>query len=117
VSADRAWIAANKDTMQKFVDALIQGTARAKQDKTFAINTLKKYFKTDDNEGMDVAYEFFINEIAPDYPYAQPEQYADSIRLLAQKNEKIKGLDINKYLDSSFVKSASDRGVAKQAVK
>jgi NitT/TauT family transport system substrate-binding protein len=116
VSALRPWLTDNKATMQKFVDALIEGTQRAKHDKAFAIDTLKKHFKTNSDQGMQETYDFFIGEIAPDLPYATPEQYADSIRILAEKDAKVKGFDISKYIDSTFVKNAASRGVERQPV-
>ncbi|HEX6510836.1 MAG TPA: ABC transporter substrate-binding protein, partial [Chloroflexota bacterium] len=113
VVADRAWLSSNHDIMQRYVDALIQGTARTKQDKAFAISVMKKYFKSDDDHAMEVTWNFFANDVETLNPVTSPDQYTDTVEELAKKNAKIKSLDVNSFIDNSFVKSAQDRGLAK----
>jgi NitT/TauT family transport system substrate-binding protein len=113
ITASRAYIQGHKDVMQKYVDSLIQGTARAKKDKAFSVSVLKKYFKTDDEKGLNATYDFFALEVAPSIPNITVDQFKDSITELSAKNEKVKGFDASKVIDNSFVKNAADRGVDK----
>jgi NitT/TauT family transport system substrate-binding protein len=115
IVSDRAWLNSHKDVMQRYVDALIQGTARTKQDKAYAISVMKKYFKSDDEHAMDVTWNFFANDVETLNPVTSPDQYTDTINELAKKNPKVKTFDVNKYIDNSFVKEAESKGVAKQA--
>ena len=114
IVSDRAWLNGHKDVMQRYVNALIEGTARTKQDKAYAISVMKKYFKSDDEKAMEVTWNFFANDVETLNPVTTPEQYTDTINELAKKNAKVKGFDVSKYIDNSFVKAAQDKGVAKQ---
>jgi NitT/TauT family transport system substrate-binding protein len=112
---NRSYLSANRPTVQKYVDSVVQGIARARKDKALTIEVLKKYHKSDDTAAMDKTYDFFVNEVIPQYPLPKPEQWADSVAVLGEKNDKIKTFDVSKMLDDSFVKSAQERGVDKQA--
>jgi ABC-type nitrate/sulfonate/bicarbonate transport system substrate-binding protein len=111
--AQKSWVNANKATVQKVIDSLVQGTARAKADKPFTLGVLKKYYKNDDAQQMDAAYEFYAKEVIPSLPYPKANQYTDAIDTLAAKNDKLKNYDVTKIFDDSFVKNAADRGLDK----
>lgn len=113
IVAERSWVNANKATVQKIIDSLVQGAARAKTDKAFGLATLKKYYKDENDEEMVPSYEFYANETMPSLPYPKPEQFKDSIDQLSVKNAKLKGYDVTKILDDQFVKSAAARGLDK----
>ena len=85
-----------------------------KADKPFTVGVLKKYFQSDDEAAMSGAYDFFTREVTPSVPMARPEQFADAIAILGDKNEKIKGVDVSRIVDPSFVQSAVDRGLSAQ---
>jgi ABC-type nitrate/sulfonate/bicarbonate transport system substrate-binding protein len=111
VVVDRAYLDAHREVMQRYVDALVQATARAKKDAAFMIDVEKKYFKSDDDAAMQATYDYFIGEVAPSLPFPKSEQFDDALAELGKKNEKIRGVEISKILDPSFVQSAADRGV------
>jgi NitT/TauT family transport system substrate-binding protein len=109
----RSYINSNRDVVQKYVDSLVQGIARDKKDKPFAVNVLKKYFKSDDDNAMGVAYDYAINKVIPSQPFPKAEQLKDAKDVIAQKNPKVADLDLTKLVDPSFVQSAVDRGLDK----
>jgi len=113
VTASRPWVAGHREVVQRYIDSLVQGTARTKKDKVFAVNVLKKYFKSDDDKAMEATYDFFALEVSPAIPQITPEQFTDAIDILAARNPKVKGWDVNKAIDQSFVKSAAERGLDK----
>ncbi|HEX6511328.1 MAG TPA: ABC transporter substrate-binding protein [Chloroflexota bacterium] len=109
----RAFINSSRPTVQKWEDSLVMAIAREKKDKSFTVNVLKKYFKSDDTAAMETSYDYFVNEVIPALPYPTPEQLADAKEVLGAKNDAIKSFDVNKMLDRSFVQSAADRGLDK----
>ncbi|HLY67640.1 MAG TPA: ABC transporter substrate-binding protein [Chloroflexota bacterium] len=113
IVASRAWINVHHDLMQAYVDAIVEGTARTKKDKAFAVSVMKKYFKSDDDKVMGDTWDFFANEVEPSIPVTTPEQFTETINGLAKENPKVKDYDISKAIDASFVKSAADRGLDK----
>ena len=112
IITNRAYLNANKDTVQAFVDSIVIARARMKTDKDGAIAVLKKYFKFDDTPNSTIAYDFFIggaSPVTPAYPSPEVGQFKDAVEVLGKGNDKIKAVDIGKMLDASFIKSAQDR--------
>ena len=108
----RSFLNANKDTVQAYVDSIVQARARMKTDKEGSIAVLKKYFKFDDTANSTIAYDFFVggaSPVTPSYPGVDVGQFKDAVEVLGKTNDKIKTVDISKMLDNSFVKSAQDR--------
>lgn len=109
----RSYATANHDVIQRYVDSLMLGIARIRQDKAFTVGVLKKYFKSDDDKAMSATYDFFMSEVIAVQPYPRPELFVDSIAELAKRNEKVRGFDAAKIVDLSFVQNAVDRGLGK----
>ncbi|MHB8630362.1 MAG: ABC transporter substrate-binding protein [Candidatus Limnocylindria bacterium] len=110
-AVQRSYLKANKNVLQAYIDALVEGIAYQNKNKDFTIGVLKKYFKLNDAATLDSTYEFFVKEVTPAYPFASPEQLTTSVAILAKKNPKVKDVDLNKVIDRSFMQSAQDRKV------
>jgi NitT/TauT family transport system substrate-binding protein len=110
----RSYLNANKATVQKYEDSMVESIARIKKDKAFSVTVLKKYFKSDDTAAMEAAYDYFAKQVFPSLPYPTVEQYADAKTYTGAKNEAVKNYDVAKMLDRSFVDSAAQRGLDKQ---
>jgi NitT/TauT family transport system substrate-binding protein len=113
VMSDATWLSSHKDVMQRYIDAIMEGTARTKKDKAYSVSVMKKYFKSNDDQAMGDTWDFFTKDVEPSVPLTTAEQYTDTITELAKKNAKIKGFDVNKVIDNSFVKDAQSRGLDK----
>jgi len=100
---------ANKDTVQAYVDSLVIARAKMKADKPGAVAVLGKYFKLDNQDALNAAYDFFMNEVTQAYPAVEVGQFKDAVEILGPKNPNIKTVDISKMIDTTFVKSAQDR--------
>jgi NitT/TauT family transport system substrate-binding protein len=111
VMAKRAWAESHKDIVQRYVDSLVQGMVRAKKDKPYTVGVLKTYFKSDNEHAMSVAYDFFVGEVLPVFPYPETVQFAEGQRVLGAKTPKVLTVDVAKLIDRSYVKSAADRKV------
>ena len=108
----RAWVSANRPTVQRVVDALVEAIARARADKALGVRVLKHYYQSEDDEAMSGAYDFFVHEVLPPVPMPAVAQFNDALGILGESNDKLKGLEVAKLLDTSFVQSAVDRGLA-----
>jgi len=114
VTVQRAWLNANRPVAQKITDSLVQAIARIKQDKAFTQQVITKYLKYDDQKGIDYTYDFFVNEVWPDYPHVAPEQLSDGVAELGKANEKLRTFNPAVMLDDSFVQDAEKRGLARK---
>ena len=115
VTVPRAWLNVNRPVAQKLVDSLVQGLARAKTDRAFTQQVIRKYVKYDDQNGLDWTYDFFVNEVWPTYPHVAPDQLSDALTELGKSNPNLKNFDPSSMLDDSLVQDAEKRDVAKQA--
>jgi len=109
----RSYAASNQETVQRYVDSIVQAVARMRKDKAFTVGVLKKYFKSDDDPAMAATYDFYVGEVIAIQPFPKPELFADAIAELSRKNEKVRGFDARTIIDASFVQKTVDRGLAK----
>jgi NitT/TauT family transport system substrate-binding protein len=110
----RAYRDTNQATVQAYVDALLEGIARVHSDRPLAIELLKTNLSLDAEEDLNATYDYYARqELMPSLPYPRPEQFADTIEILGKADERLPKLDIPALLDSSFIKSAEDRGLGK----
>ena len=112
IAVRRTYAAANHDTVQKFVDSVVQAVASEKRDEATATKVLGKYLKVDDQDLLDKAWKYYTSEVLPDYPFPVKEWLPDTIGVLAKSNPKVSATDFSKLLDSSFVEDAQKRGLA-----
>jgi NitT/TauT family transport system substrate-binding protein len=113
VVMQRSYLQANRAVVQRYVDALIDASVQVKKDKPGSVAVLKSYFKSDDDRAMEVAYDFYANEVVQALPYPRPEQFKDAVETLSVSNAKVREVDLSKVLDPSFVQNAAERGLGK----
>lgn len=111
IVTQRTWAGAHREALQKFVDSLVQATAREKKDRALGEAVVRKYYKTDDERIIKYAYEYHSG-IHPPLPYPKIEQFSSIIKNIKAQNNNAESFDFGKVLDPSFVKSAEDRGLA-----
>jgi NitT/TauT family transport system substrate-binding protein len=109
----RAYVNAHRDVAQKYVDSMIEGIAKLKQDRAMAIAVLGQRIKSDDQQAMGVAWDFYTKEIFPNLPAPKPELFQDAITELSKEDPKIASVDPKSLVDPSFVQNAADRGLGK----
>lgn len=109
VIMQRTYLNANRATVQAYVDSLVIARVKMKSDKAGAVAVLGKYFKLDNQDALNSAYDFFMNEVTVPYLFPEVVQFKDAVDILGKTNDKIKTVDIAKMLDRSFMQSAQDR--------
>ncbi len=112
MSAKRAWLTANRDVAQRYVDAVVDSIATLRKDKAGGIEVFKKELKLTGDKVAEGTYDFTM-KVYPAYPYVRKEHLSDSVKVLSVQNPKVASYDLMKLLDESFVKSAEQRGLAK----
>jgi NitT/TauT family transport system substrate-binding protein len=111
VVTQRSYANANRDVVQRYVDALVEATARARRDRELGLTTLRKNLKTDDERALVTTYDYFSQHVVAALPFPRPEQFADAAAELGENNPNIRSFDVARLLDPSFVQSAADRGL------
>lgn len=113
VAAQRTWLAGHGDLMQKYVDSIVEATARVRNDRTLAMDLLKKYLNSDDETALGASYDFTASEVLAPLPFPTAEQFSNVLSITTKQNPALASVDVNKLIDPSFVQSAADRGLDK----
>jgi NitT/TauT family transport system substrate-binding protein len=113
ITVKRDYLAANKDVVQRFVDAVIEATAAAKKDKPGSLDVIKKQLDIKDDKIASTVYDYFMTKVVPQYPTPSADQFTDAKALLGLSNAKILTVDATKFVDATFVKSSQDRNIGK----
>jgi ABC-type nitrate/sulfonate/bicarbonate transport system substrate-binding protein len=109
VIAQRSFVNANRDVVQRYVDALVQALAKEKNDREFTIGEIQKLLKYDDPQGLASTYEYYSKEVHPQLPYPDVAQFEQAVK--GAQNANARELKIDTVIDRSFVQSAADRGL------
>jgi NitT/TauT family transport system substrate-binding protein len=112
IVAQRSWINQHRELFQAWNDSIVEAIALAKARPEVGVPVLKDFLQSDDDELMRQTYDFWINKILKEPPAISADQFADTIDALAANNPKVKAIDVNSVIDTSFVQSAVDRGLA-----
>jgi|SRR5579859_769561 len=109
VATTGAYLKAHRAVVQAYVDSLVEALARLRKDQSFANQVLIKWEKITDTSTLADTYQFYTQEVFPQYPFPKPDQYQAAIAVLSASNPKVASYDLSKLLDPSLVQSASDR--------
>lgn len=101
----------HKDLMQRYVDSLVQAIVAMKKDKAGTLPVMQKLLNLTDQDALGQTYDYYVTQIFPVYPEVTPDAWNYSRDELAKTNAAVKGLDVTKLIDNSFVKDAQGRKV------
>lgn len=113
IATNRAYAKNHPDVIQRFMDSLIESIARLKKDRAGSLPVLKAQLKLDDDAIVAASYDFFIGEVVPSVPTPTPAQFAQSISILSQQNDKVRGFDVARFIDTSYLNNSLKRGLDK----
>src|SRR5438552_1425726 len=99
----------HKDVLQKYVDSLVQAIVAMKKDKPGTLPVMQKLLGVSDQDALSETYDYYVTQIFPTYPEVTPDAWNYSRDELAKTNAAVKGLDVTKVIDNSFVKDAQTR--------
>ncbi|MBV9327574.1 MAG: ABC transporter substrate-binding protein [Chloroflexi bacterium] len=106
----RDWRDANRDLVQRFVDAEIQGLNEVRSRPDVGSLSLAKWLNLDSDTATQTA-QWGVANVYAVVPWVRPAAFSDSLELLAQSNDRLNGFDPSTIIDNSFVQSAQDRGL------
>jgi ABC-type nitrate/sulfonate/bicarbonate transport system substrate-binding protein len=112
VVTSRRYLKSHEDVVRRFLRAYIEGAARGRKDKSFAMKAMGKYFRTDDQEILEETYETVIKSFSiPPYPSLQG--IASLLQGLEKQNPKAKGAKPEEFSDSRLVRELDQSGFIK----
>lgn len=113
VVTSRRYLKTNEDVVRRFMRAYVEGAVRGQRDKSFAVRTMAKVFRTDDRELLDESYEMIIksNLVVP--PHPSIPGIASLLKGLEPSNPKAKTSKPEEHADGKIVRELEQSGFIK----
>ena len=116
VVTTRRFLKTQEDIVRRFLKAYIEGAARGKKDKNFALKVMGRYFRTDDKEILEESYETTIKSNFSIPPYPSIPGIASLLQGLEKQNPKARGAKPEDFADSRLVKELDQSGFIKSVL-
>ena len=106
----RAFRDQNRDTVQRFMTALVEGTqwARNPKNRTAVRQLIGRRLRTDDPAVLDLNYRMYVEPIAQ-YPYTAIEDLRSNLADLAEANPRVRTLNLAAFVDNSIIQRVEQR--------
>jgi ABC-type nitrate/sulfonate/bicarbonate transport system substrate-binding protein len=100
----------NRDTVQRFITALVEGTQWVKNPKNriTVLDIVKRRLRTEDPAVLDLNYRMYVEPLSP-FPYTRIDDLRANLADLAESNPGIRNLNLAAFVDNSFVQRAETR--------
>lgn len=110
VTLRRSFLQQRREVAVNYLKAFLEGIARVKKDKAFALEVMGKYLRSKDRELLDETYEFAVGKYLKSRPYPSAEAFRSVIDELAQLNPKAKGQDPRRFYDDAILQELDRSG-------
>jgi NitT/TauT family transport system substrate-binding protein len=110
VVVSRRYAKANRDVVQRFLKAYIEGTRRLFADRELGIRALRKYGGISDREMLATTYDLFTSRYIKKIPKVNAKGVENSLALIAESNPKAKNRKADEFLDTSFMEELEASG-------
>ncbi len=110
ITVRRNFLQQRREVATAYVKAIVEGIARLKRDRPFALGVLGKYLRTNDREVLEETYDVSVTKYLRKVPLPTAEAFRSVIEELAQVNPRAKGQDPRKFYDDSIVRELEKSG-------
>lgn len=104
---ENSFIQQHPDVVQRVVTSVMEGLQRAKRDKAFTEQEIRKYLHVTDQDQADVTYDFYITRAMPAIPMPTAKQLQLSQQQLSATNASVGQVDLGTVIDQRFVQRAT----------
>jgi NitT/TauT family transport system substrate-binding protein len=109
VASRNSFIKQRRETVRKFMRALVEGIYVYKSQKEFSKKVMAKYTKVNDQEVLEDSYQFF-SRLVPAKPYPPIDGIKEALVELSEAEPKARGARPEEFADMSFVKELDESG-------
>lgn len=109
VASRVSYIRDKRDTVRKFIRALLEGIYVYKTQKDFSKKVIGKYVKTTDNDALEDSYQYF-SRLVPQKPYPSIDAVKEALAELGEKDPKARSARAEDFVDMSMIKEFDDNG-------
>jgi NitT/TauT family transport system substrate-binding protein len=106
IAATTDYVNGHGDQIRRFLAAVQQAITREKSDEAYSTSVLSKHLNVTDPTALHETWQYYAQEALPDVPTPTVAQLQTSVTELAPSVPAVKGLDVAKIVNTSFVTPA-----------
>lgn len=107
----KEWLAVNRETAKRFLKALVEATAYAKQNKDVSDAILKKYLLKEFATGMETKFQDFVLGVLPKKPYPSVKGLEIAIQEKAPGDGFFQAKKASDFIDDSLMREIENDGL------
>ncbi|MBI2181355.1 MAG: ABC transporter substrate-binding protein [Deltaproteobacteria bacterium] len=100
----------NRDTVQRFIKGLVEGTHWVKDPKNRSAvrQLISRRLRTDDPAVLDLNYRMYVEPLSP-FPDTDLDDLKTNLAQLAENNARLRELNLASFVDNSFIQRLQRR--------
>lgn len=106
----------NRNVIEPFLAASVEGIHRYKTDKPFAKKLIAKYLRIEDEKVLEETHQLF-SDLFETVPYVKREGLVSLVQILAEKEPKIEALKVDSIVEDRFVRELDASGFIKSVYR
>jgi ABC-type nitrate/sulfonate/bicarbonate transport system substrate-binding protein len=112
--AQGSWLNAQEPTAQAFTNAMIEGIHFAKTNPEFTKQVLRQYLKMDDQELLDVSYDYYTGQNLARVPDPGRDAIGRYLESQAATDPRAVGARVEDFVDLRFINRVESSGLVQQ---
>ena len=109
VVTTRRFVRESRDTVQRFIKAMIKGVSFFAANKKFSMDVIARYTKSSDAEKIEYGYDFVAKTFLKK-PYTPVKGIQLALEEIGERNPAAKAADPERFVDMSIVKELDQSG-------
>lgn len=105
--AKKGYLEKNKESIKRFVTALIASIDYVKIHQQEAVNIIGKYTKIDDRDALNTAYDLLVRKYLPSVPIVSPDHLTLILNDIAEKNPKYANVQPGRFIFDQYVREVA----------
>lgn len=113
IGTTKSFIDKNRDVVNRFMKAMVEGIHRLKNDRVFGLKVLERHLRVSDAETIQAAYDYYIPK-TDQLPYVNLKGMKFLLDTIAETNPKAKKARPEDFVDHSILQEIEASGFLKQ---
>ena len=106
----RTLIRKNPEMVGRFTRGFVAGIHYAKGHREFTLQVLKKYMRTDDQDVLNISYDYYVEQVIPKVPYVSEAGLQTVLDFIKERNPQAANAKVQDFMDNGFIKELEDKG-------
>ncbi|MBI4527791.1 MAG: ABC transporter substrate-binding protein [Deltaproteobacteria bacterium] len=106
----RTLIRERPEVVSRFLQGFVSGIHHAKTHRDFTIQVLKKYMRTEDQDVLNMSYDYYVERVIPKTPYVSEAGLQTVLDHIKKQHPQAATARVQDFMDNRFVKELEEKG-------